>query len=123
MDVILAVGYRTNSARAIDFRKWATKILKDYLLKGYAVNEKRLIQAQNQLKELQGAISFLQEKVQHESLAGQEQEILNLLSSYAKTLTLLEQYDKEKLTIARKGKDRFVLDYETARKIINDVKK
>lgn len=65
----------------------------------------------------------MREKIQHESLAGQEQEILNLLSSCAKTLTLLEQYDKEKLTIARNGKDRFVLDYETARKIINEVKK
>ena len=62
LDVVLAVGYRTNSARAIHFRRWATNVLKNYLIKGYAVNEKRLLQARNQLQELQGAISFLQEK-------------------------------------------------------------
>lgn len=99
LDMILAVGYRTNSARAIDFRKWATNVLKKYLLKGYALDQKRLLQTQNRLKELQGTISFLQEKSKHELLTGQEQEILNLLANYSKTLTLLEQYDKEKLSI------------------------
>ncbi len=99
LDVILAVGYRTNSAQAIHFRKWATNILKKYLVQGYVVNEKKLLQARNQLQELQGAISLLQEKSKHELLAGQEQEILNLLANYSKTLTLLEQYDKEKLSL------------------------
>ncbi|MBP8945829.1 MAG: virulence RhuM family protein, partial [Paludibacteraceae bacterium] len=83
LDVILAVGYRTNSARAIHFRKWATNVLKNYLFKGYIINEKRLLQAKNQFKELQGAISFLQEKSKHELLAGQEQEIFNLLANYS----------------------------------------
>jgi len=58
LDVILAVGYRTNSARAIHFRKWATNVLKNYLFKGYVINEKRLLQAKNQFKELQGTILF-----------------------------------------------------------------
>ena len=89
LDVILAVGYRTNSSRAIHFRKWATNILKQYLVKGYAVNEKRLLEAQEKFQELQTAISFLQEKSKKELLSGQEGEILNLLSSYAKTLSLL----------------------------------
>ena len=123
LDVILAVGYRTNSARAIEFRKWATSILKSYLIKGYAINEKQLLQAKNQIKELQNTISFLHEKSKHNLLAGQEHELLNLLSSYSKTLTLLEQYDKEKLTIAKKAKGRFVLIYEDAKKIIKEIKK
>ncbi|MEW5805169.1 MAG: virulence protein RhuM/Fic/DOC family protein [Patescibacteria group bacterium] len=123
LDVILAVGYRTNSARAIDFRKWATNVLKRYLLEGYVLNQKRLLQTQNQLKELQGAISFLQEKAEHELLVGQEQEILNLLANYSKTLTLLEQYDKEKLRLAKKKKAKFILSYKEARNVIDQIKK
>jgi hypothetical protein len=108
LDVILAVGYRTNSARAIHFRKWATNVLKGYLLRGYALNQKRLLQARSQLKELQGAIDFLQKKAKHELLTGQEQEILDLLANYSKTLTLLEQYDKGKLGLVKKTKGKFI---------------
>ena len=123
LDVILAVGYRTNSARAIHFRKWATNVLKNYLFKGYVINEKRLLQAKNQFKELQGAISFLQEKSKHELLAGQEQEIFNLLANYSKTLTLLEQYDKEKLSLIKNTKGKFILKYEEAINVISEIKK
>lgn len=123
LDIIISVGYRVKSLRGTQFRIWATKTLKEHLLKGYTINEKRLLQAKNQLKELQSAITFLQEKSKHELLAGQEQEILHLLSSYAKTLTLLEQYDKEKLTLAKKAKSKFVLTYEEATKVIEEVKK
>lgn len=123
LDVILAVGYRTNSSRAIDFRKWATHVLKDYLFMGYAVNEKRLMQAKNNLNDLQSAISFLHEKAKHTLLTGQEQQILSLLADYAKTLTLLEQYDKDKLSLAQKGKGAFILQYETAYSVIVELKK
>ena len=109
LDVILAIGYRTNSSRAIQFRIWATNVLKNYLLKGYALNQKQLLEAK--------------EKSKHELLTGQEHEILNLLAKYSKTLTLLEQYDKEKLVLAEKGRAKFVLDYEQAQIIIKEVKK
>ena len=123
LDVILAIGYRTNSSRAIQFRIWATNVLKNYLLKGYALNQKQLLEAKEKFDELQEAISFLQEKSKHELLSGQEQEILNLLANYSKTLTLLEQYDKGKLVLAEKGRAKFVLDYEQAQTIIEEVKK
>lgn len=122
LDIILAVGYRTNSAQAIQFRKWATRILKDYLLTGYALNKKRLLQTQNTLKDLQETISLLQEKTKHKLLAGQEQEILNLLANYSKTLALLEQYDKEKLTIAKKAKGKFIIQYDYAKQVIEQIK-
>jgi len=109
LDVILAIGYRTNSSRSIQFRIWATNVLKNYLLKGYALNQKQLLEAK--------------EKSKHELLTGQEHEILNLLAKYSKTLTLLEQYDKEKLVLAEKGRAKFVLDYEQAQIIIKEVKK
>ncbi len=123
LDVILAIGYRTNSARAIHFRKWATNVLKKYLLHGYAVNEKRLLETREKFKELQIAISFLQKKSKKELLTGQEGEILNLLSSYAKTLTLLEEYDKGKLKTAKGRRARFVLQYEECQRIVKEIKK
>jgi len=123
LDAIISVGYRVNSKRATQFRIWATKTLKEHLVKGYTINEKRLLQAKNQLQELQGAISFLQEKSKHELLAGQEQEIFNLLANYSKTLTLLEQYDKEKLSLIKNTKGKFILKYEEAINVISKIKK
>jgi len=93
LDAIISVGYRVNSKRATQFRVWATRTLKNYLVKGYAVNEKRLLEAENKFNELQTTVDFLRQKSKYELMAGQEQEILNLLGDYAKTLTLLGQYD------------------------------
>lgn len=123
LDVIISVGYRVKSLRGTQFRIWATKTLKEHLVKGYTINEKRLLQAKNQFHELQGAISFLQEKSKHELLAGQEQEIFNLLANYSRTLTLLEQYDKEKLSLIKNTKSRFILKYEEAINVISKIKK
>src|SRR3990167_11470077 len=123
IDVILAVGYRVNSARAIHFRRWATKLLKQHLIKGYTVNEKRLLEAREKFQELQTAISFLQEKSKKELLSGQAGEILNLLSDYSKTLTILEQYDKGQLKESKGGKTKFVLKYDDCLKIITKLKK
>jgi prophage maintenance system killer protein/prophage antirepressor-like protein len=122
LDVILAVGYRTNSARAIHFRRWATNVLKNYLLKGYALNQKRLLEAQGTFKELQQTISFLHEKSKHELLSGQHERILDILADYSKTLTLLEQYDKEKLSLIKKGKGKFILDYPQACVVVKEAK-
>ncbi len=123
LDMIISIGYRVNSKRATQFRIWATNTLKSYLVKGYAINEKRLLEAENKFKELQTAVDFLRQKSNHELLSGQEQEILNLLGDYSKTLTLLEQYDKEKLSTLKTGKGKFVLDYSIAKKVIVEIKK
>jgi death-on-curing family protein len=123
LDMIISVGYRVNSKRATQFRIWATKTLKEHLVKGYTIHEKRLFQAKSQLKELQSAISFLEEKSKNKLLTGQEQEILNLLANYSKTLTLLEQYDKEKLSLIKKARGKFILKYENAISVIDKIKK
>ena len=123
LDVILAVGYRTNSARAINFRRWATKVLKSYLLKGYAVNKKRLLEAKNKFNQLQETINFLRKKSKAKSLQGQEKGILNLLADYSKTLSLLGKYDKSKLKIEKGRKAKFVLEYKDCLNIIYELKK
>ncbi len=123
LDMIISVGYRVNSKRATQFRIWATKTLKDHLIKGYTINEKRLLEVRGKFKELQTAVTFLQEKLQKELLSDQAGEILNLLSSYAKTLTLLEEYDKRNLKEAKGKKAKYVLRYEECKKIIGEIKK
>ena len=100
LDVVISVGYRFKSLRGTQFRIWATKILKQHLVKGYAVNEKRLIQAQGQFTDLQETIAFLKGKAKHELLTSQGQEILNLLAGYSSTLAVLARCDKEKLAFA-----------------------
>ncbi len=123
LDAIISVGYRVNSQRATQFRIWATKTLKEHLIKGYTINEKRLLQARNTLKDLQDTINLLQEKSKYELLAGQGQEILSLLANYAKTLSLLEQYDKEKITLVKKAKGKFVFKEDEADEVIQTLKK
>jgi death-on-curing family protein len=123
LDAIISVGYRINSVRGTQFRIWATDTLRQYLLKGYVVHEKRLLEAESKFKELQNAVDFLKQKSEHELVAGQEKEILSLLADYSKTLTLLEQYDTEKVVLSKQGKGKFVLDYSASQKVITEIKK
>jgi len=123
LDAVISVGYRVNSAKATQFRIWATNVLREHLLKGYTINQKRLLAEKENFEKLQKTIAFLREKVHAKTLKGQEAEIMDLLADYAKTLTLLEQYDKNKLKGARAGKAKFVLDYETSQKIITEIKR
>ena len=102
------MGYRVNSKKATDFRVWATHKLKNFLIRGFAIDEKRLLETENKFKELQNAVDFLKQKSKHELLAGQEKEILGLLADYSKTLTLLEQYDKEEVNLHKEGKGKFI---------------
>ncbi len=94
LDMIISIGYRVNSKKATDFRIWATNTLKSYLVKGHAINEKRLLEAQDKFRELKTTIDFLQKKSGHELMQGQEQEILSLLVDYSKTLTLRSRRER-----------------------------
>ncbi|MFA5954353.1 MAG: virulence protein RhuM/Fic/DOC family protein [Patescibacteria group bacterium] len=123
LDVIISVGYRVKSQNGVKFRIWASRVLKQYLTKGYTINEKRLLEAKNKFYELQEAISFLKKQSQKELLSGQETEILNLLADYSKTLSLLDQYDKNKLGVQKGRKSKFVLPYEDCVKIVVELKK
>lgn len=123
LDVIISVGYRVKSQQGVSFRIWATSVLKKYLLQGYAVNEKRLLEANNKFNELRKTISFLSEKSKKKNLVGQEVEILDLLKNYSKSLTLLEKYDKNKFKKLKGKKDSFVLEYQHCFEVIKKLKK
>jgi len=123
LDLILSIGYRVNSAKATKFRQWATKTLRQHIVAGYTINEKRLLEAKNKFNELQEAVLFLQRQSKKELLKGHETEVLSLLADYSKTLFLLGKYDKGELN-GRKGKEtKFVLKYEDCVKIIAELKK
>ncbi|MFA6376486.1 MAG: virulence protein RhuM/Fic/DOC family protein [Candidatus Paceibacterota bacterium] len=122
LDVILSVGYRVNSKKATQFRIWATKILKDYLVKGYAVNESRILLVNEHFLQLQRTIEFLQTKAKTKLLAGRENEILALLGDYAKTLRILEQYDRDAIVLQKGIAGKFILNYADAIKVIEEIK-
>lgn len=122
LDAIISVGYRVNSAQATQFRIWATRTLKEHIVKGYSINENRLQKQVDKLNELQKTIAFLQSKSQHKLLENQTQEILNLLSEYSKSISIFEQYDTNKLKLIKEKKPAFVLTYENCLAIINKIK-
>jgi death-on-curing family protein len=122
LDVILAVGYRTNSSKAIEFRKWATNVLKEFLINGYAVNEKRLLQVEQKFNELNNTIAYIKDKSSNELLSNQQQELLSLLSNYSKTLSLLVQYDKNNLPLIKKAKEEYEINPADAFNVIKKLR-
>jgi len=125
LDAIISVGYRVNSKRGIQFRIWANKILKEYLIKGFSINEKRLTQQNEQLKELQDSVMILGNILEHKSLSNDESVgLLKIISDYAYALDILDQYDYHNLEIKdTSGKETFQLTYEEAMKQIMLAKK
>ena len=119
LDVILAVGYRTNSATAIRFRQWATKTLRDYILKGYAINEKRLKSIQKaKLSELDKTIKLItgvREKIKNQDEA---KGLLSVIDDYTQTWILLNQYDKRDVGTSKGKKTVKPFDAE---KLVADI--
>jgi prophage maintenance system killer protein len=124
LDVIISVGYRVNSKQGTQFRQWATQRLKDYLVKGYAVNEKRLKEAENKFQELKQAVSLLESIVKTKIITGDEaQGLLKVLGDYAFALDILDQYDHQTLKIDEtKNNEVFRISYREAKKAIEGLK-
>ncbi len=98
LDMIIAVGYRVNSKRATQFRKWATSTLKEYITKGYAINEKMLKSKQEQIQALQSTINLLTRSIENQiSSIDEAQNIAKILDNFAKGLNLLDNFDHKTL--------------------------
>jgi prophage maintenance system killer protein len=121
LDVIISVGYRVKSQRGTQFRIWATQVLKDHILKGYTINEKRLREQNARLLELQQTVNLMRRVIAGRALAGDEASgLLHVITDYSHALTLLDQYDRQQLEIKNTTKKkRFVITYEAARRAIN----
>lgn len=98
LDAVISVGYRVNSSRATQFRIWATNTLKEYLTKGYVINEKMLKAQQNKIKTLQSTVSLLTRSIKNQiSTVDQAQDVANILDNFAKGLDLLDNFDHKTL--------------------------
>lgn len=105
LDVIISVGYRVNSKRGTQFRQWATQRLRDYLVKGYAINEKRLKASQQQLTDLKKSLSLLENVVKQKQLSTDEAVgLLKVVAAYSHALNLLDQYDHQQLQVPQAKK-------------------
>ena len=122
LDMIISVGYRVNSARATRFRIWATQTLKDHLIRGYTLNERRL--REQGLTEAEQAIQLLSRTLTRHKLVNEEgRGVLEVISRYAKSWLLLKEYDEERLAVPeRRRPARLALDYPSAREAIDVLK-
>ncbi len=125
LDVIISVGYRIKSKRGTQFRIWANNVIKDYLIKGYSLNEKRLSQQNELLKELQESVKILGNVLNYKILTNEESiGLLEIISNYAYALDILDQYDYQKLEIKdTSGKETYQLTYKEATEQIKIAKK
>ena len=111
LDMILSVGYRVNSKRGIEFRKWANTVLKDYIFRGYAVND-------NRMKQL-GEVVRLMKRTQ-ESLDSKQ--VLTVIENYSRALELLDDYDHQTMKRPKGTSSTYVLTYEECRRVIDQMK-
>lgn len=116
LDVITAIGYRVKSKNGILFRKWANKVLKDYMLKGYAINQKRLeyLEKTVQLIDIANRMD--------ERLEGNDaKEILRVIGDYSKALNLLDDYDHKTLKKLKGSNTNQKITYQECKKIIKEL--
>ena len=117
LDMIISVGYRVNSRQGIEFRKWATNVLKDYMLKGYAVNQKRLEYLEKTIKliDIAGRIDV--------KLNGDEaQEIIRVINNYSNALNLLDDYDHKTLVKPKGTNSDEKINYADCMNIVNKLR-
>ncbi len=125
LDVIISVGYRVNSKRGTQFRIWATQTLKDHLVKGYTINEKRLQEQQEKFNELNKTVEFLKTTIGTKELTASEtQGLLEIISQYTRSFVLLNRFDSHTLTIEPTDKPlTYEIQYQEATVAINQLKK
>lgn len=125
LDMVLSIGYRVNSVKATQFRIWASGILKDHLINGYTINERRLKeQSITRLLELQKTVALIKTIAEKRRLSADEASgLLEVIADYTLALNILDEYDHEQL---RKGnkcrRDFFRLTYQAAIKVIGQLR-
>jgi len=117
LDMIISVGYRVNSKRGIIFRKWANKVLKDYLLKGYVVNQKRLEYLEKTIK-----LIDIAGRIDTELKGTEAQEIIKVINNYSNALNLLDDYDHKRITKPNGTKNNKQVTYEDCMNIVGKLK-
>ena len=114
LDMIISVGYRVRSKRGVLFRRWANKVLKDYLIQGYAVNQRRLDNL--------GKVIDIQNRMLSYSLNIDKEELTKVIDEYTRALDLLDSYDHQTLEKPKGSQSDYVMTYQEARSIIDSMK-
>ncbi|HLD22174.1 MAG TPA: RhuM family protein [Patescibacteria group bacterium] len=122
LDVIISVGYRVKSQEGTQFRMWATRVLRDHLVKGFTINKRRL--PQTQLHDLEHALELIKQAMHSKELNSSESSgLLEVITHYTDAWLLLQQYDEDKLTIPpQKHKPVYRLTYEDTIPAISQLK-
>ena len=117
LDVIISIGYRVKSQNGVIFRKWANKVLKDYLLKGYAVNQKRLEYLEKTIK-----LIDIAGRMDTELKTAEAKEIIKVINNYSNALNLLDDYDHKRIIKPSGTKDNKKITYEDCMNVIGKLK-
>ena len=117
LDMIISVGYRVNSKQGIIFRKWANKILKDYIIKGYAVNQKRLEYLEKTIK-----LIDIAGRIDTELKGNEAQDIIKVINNYSNALNLLDDYDYKRISKPKGTIDNKKITYENCINVIDKLK-
>ncbi len=117
LDMIISVGYRVKSKNGVIFRKWATKVLKDYMIKGYAVNQKRLEYLEKTVK-----LINIAGRIDSDLKDNEAKEIIKVINEYSNALNLLDDYDHKRVTKPNGTKNNQKITYEDCIDVINKLK-
>lgn len=117
LDVIISIGYRVKSQNGVIFRKWANKVLKDYLLKGHAVNQKRLEYLEKTIK-----LIDIAGRMDTELKTAEAKEIIKVINNYSNALNLLDDYDHKRIIKPSGTKDNKKITYENCMNVIGKLK-
>lgn len=117
LDMIISVGYRVNSKKGIIFRKWATKVLKDYMIKGYAVNQKRLEYLEKAIK-----LIDIAGRIDTELKGSEAKEIIKVINNYSNALNLLDDYDHKRISKPNGTINNNKIVYEDCMEIVSKLK-
>ena len=117
LDMIISVGYRVNSKQGIIFRKWANKVLKDYIIKGYAVNQKRLEYLEKTIK-----LIDIAGRIDTELKGNEAQDIIKVINNYSNALNLLDDYDYKRISKPKGTIGNKKITYENCINVIDKLK-
>ena len=117
LDMIISVGYRVKSQNGVIFRKWANRILKDYMIKGYAINQKRLEYLEKTVK-----LIDIASRIDSELNGNEAQEIIKLINNYSTALNLLDDYDYKRISKPKGSVNKNIITYEECIEVINNLK-
>ena len=123
LDVIISVGYRVKSLRGTQFRIWATNVLRQHLVEGYTINEKRLRAQEDKIRSLQETVRLLGNVAQLENVSEEARGIIQIISEYSWALDVLDDFDHQRLTAPKGTKQtKYKLDYSEAKSIIDQMR-